>query len=554
MILTGEYGRLDLQKLDKIRYHDLDALRAFAMLLGIALHGLLSFVSTPIWPVQDIEQSEFYMLPLMFIHGFRMSLFFLISGFFTMMIWKKRGTMNLLRHRTLRIVLPFLIFGAVIFPILNNMGSFVSSVETVQKTEHSPVIIPEYKAPDDLGSAAREGDLKKIKTFLDKGADLNGKYDKGFTPLHWAATMNQVDAIKFLIDEGANLNSRDGHQSTPLLLAAFFGNTESVESLLQGGADPNLRNKDGALPVQAMLANRQITEWVARDILEIPMEWAKVSKGRKQVRKLLIGEESLTAQKQGWFEQNYYMFGQFCTHHLWFLYDLIYLTAGFLILVWIFKFMPNFGFGNWLAESPLRLLVLIPVTYITQFYMGTGEDGVFGPATAVFLKPNWIKLGYYGIFFGFGALCFLHKDFHEKVGRFWPLYILFAAIAFVLVLPFLEDRDKGWNYEWISLCSAIFVWLMIFGLIGLFRKFFSHESPKIRFVSDSAYWLYIAHLPLIQLIQFWVSDWSLPSIFKLIFICAITTILLLLSYRYLIRYTLVGTMLNGKRYKTNGTN
>ena len=186
--------------------------------------------------------------------------------------------------------------------------------------------------------------------------------------------------------------------------------------------------------------------------------------------------------------------------------------------------------------------------------MGSGEDGVFGPATAVFLKPDWIKLGYYGIFFGFGALCFLHKDFHEKVGRFWPLYILFAAIAFVLVLPFLEDRDKGWNYEWISLCSAIFVWLMIFGLIGLFRKFFSHENPKIRFVSDSAYWLYIAHLPLIQLVQFWVSDWSLPSIFKLIFICAIITILLLLSYRYLIRYTLVGTMLNGKRYKTNGTN
>jgi len=554
LILTGEYGRLDLQNLDKTRYHDLDALRAFAMLLGIALHGLLSFVSTPIWPVQDIEQSEFYMLPLMFIHGFRMSLFFLISGFFTMMIWKKRGTMNLLKHRTLRIVFPFLIFGAVIFPILNNMDAFVGSADTVQKTEHSPVIIPEYKAPDDLGSAARKGDLKKIKMFLDEGADLNGKYDKGFTPLHWAATMNQVDAIQFLIDKGANLNSRDGHQSTPLLLAAFFGNTESVESLLQGGADPNLRNKDGALPVQAMLANRQITEWVARDILEIPMEWAKVSKGRKQVRKLLIAEESLTAQEQGWFEQNYFMFGQFCTHHLWFLYDLIYLTAGFLILVWIFKFMPNFGFGNWLAESSLRLLVLIPVTYITQFYMGSGEDGVFGPATAVFLKPDWIKLSYYGIFFGFGALCFLHKDFHQKVGRLWPLYIFFAAIAFVLVLPFLEDRDKGWNYEWISLCSAIFVWLMIFGLIGLFRKFFSNESPKIRFVSDSAYWLYIGHLPLIQIIQFWVSEWSLPSFIKLIFVCIITTILLLLSYRYLIRYTLVGTMLNGKRYKTNGTN
>ena len=159
---------------------------AFAMLpWGVchaALHGLLSFVPTPIWPLQDIEQSEFYMIPLMFIHGFRMSLFFLISGFFTMMIWKKRGTMNLLRHRTLRIILPFLIFGAMIFPILNNMDAFVSSAETVQETEYSPVIIPKYKSSGDLGGAARQGDLKKIKMLLDESADLNGKYDKGIYP------------------------------------------------------------------------------------------------------------------------------------------------------------------------------------------------------------------------------------------------------------------------------------------------------------------------------------------------------------------------------------
>ena len=524
------------------------------MLLGIALHGLLSFVPTPIWPVQDTNQSEFYFIPLMFIHGFRMSLFFFLSGFFTVMIWQKRGTIDLLRHRTRRIVLPFLIFGALIFPILNNMEAFVSSVETVQETEHRPLRIPEYKVPEDLGGAARQGDLKKIKTLLEEGNDLNGKYDKGFTPLHWAATMNQVDTVKLLIDEGANLNSRDGHQSTPLLLAAFFGNTESVESLLQGGADPDLRNKDGALPVQAMMANRQITEWVAKDILEIPMDWAKVNKGRKQVRELLIGEESFAAQKQGWFVRNYFMFGQFCTHHLWFLYDLIYLTAGFLILAWLLKFIPNLGFGQWLAKSTLRLLALIPVTYIAQFYMGSGEDGVFGPATAVFLNPDWIKLGYYGIFFGFGALCFLHKEFHRKVGHFWPLYLFLAVIAFVLALPFLEDKDTGWNYHWISLCSASFVWFMIFGLVGFFRKLFSRANLKVRFISDSSYWLYIAHLPLIQIIQFWVSDWSLPSLFKLIFICGFTTMLLLVSYRYLIRYTLIGTMLNGKRYRTNATN
>ena len=108
-------------------------------------------------------------------------------------------------------------------------------------------------------------------------------------------------------------------------------------------------------------------------------------------------------------------------------------------------------------------------------------------------------------------------------------------------------KELEFRYEIISLCSALFVWLMIFGLIGVFRKFFSGESLKIRFVSDSAYWLYIAHLPLIQVLQIWVSDWPVPSLMKIVVICVVTTALLLVAYRYLIRYTPVGTMLNGKR-------
>lgn len=541
--------------MDKTRYHDLDALRAYAMLLGILLHGLLSFLPVPIWPVQDIDQSEFYYIPLMFIHGFRMSLFFFISGFFTMMMWQKRGTLSLLRHRTKRIILPFLIFGALLFPLLNNMETFVTETGGKQiatiapRGKTSKDIVSAYKVLNDLGGAAREGNLNKIREWLRKGADINGKYDKDFTPLHWAATMNHVEAIKLLVEEGANLNSRDGHQSTPLLLAAFFGQAQSVDLLLQSGADPTLKNKDGAIPVHAMMANRAITEWVARDLLQIPMDWAKIREGRRQASRLLK-EGSLNDQDPNWFNRNYFMFGQFCTHHLWFLYDLVYLTQGFVLIAGILKYIPNVGFLKWLAESPLRLLWLVPLTFWAQFNMGSGEDGVFGPATAVFLKPDWIKLGYYAIFFGYGAICFPHKGFHEKVGRFWPVYFAFATIFFIAVLPIIENKDEGSNYEWISLLSALFVWLMIFGLIGWFRTLFSRENPRVRFVSDSAYWLYIAHLPLIQIIQYWVSDWPLPSFIKLIFVCIVTTVLLLLSYRYLIRYTVIGTLLNGKRLKT----
>ena len=86
------------------------------MLLGIVLHGLLSFIPLPIWPAQDIHQNEdVYGLIIVAIHGFRMPLFFLISGFFTAMMWKNRGLKGLLKHRFQRIGLPLVVFGAILF-------------------------------------------------------------------------------------------------------------------------------------------------------------------------------------------------------------------------------------------------------------------------------------------------------------------------------------------------------------------------------------------------------------------------------------------------------
>ena len=62
-----------------VRYHDLDALRAVAMILGIALHGALSFVPFP-WSVQDSEQHEFFGTFFTVIHGFRMPVFFVMRA------------------------------------------------------------------------------------------------------------------------------------------------------------------------------------------------------------------------------------------------------------------------------------------------------------------------------------------------------------------------------------------------------------------------------------------------------------------------------------------
>ena len=60
------------------RRHDLDALRAFAMLLGIALHGAIPYAPGFPWAIQDSQSSPVFTWMFMIIHGFRMPLFFLI--------------------------------------------------------------------------------------------------------------------------------------------------------------------------------------------------------------------------------------------------------------------------------------------------------------------------------------------------------------------------------------------------------------------------------------------------------------------------------------------
>jgi len=72
------------------RRDDLDALRGFAMLLGIVLHASLAYFPFP-WSVQDSQQSKVFSLVYAVIHGFRMPLFFLLSGFFTMLVLERRG-------------------------------------------------------------------------------------------------------------------------------------------------------------------------------------------------------------------------------------------------------------------------------------------------------------------------------------------------------------------------------------------------------------------------------------------------------------------------------
>ena len=99
------------------------------------------------------------------------------------------------------------------------------------------------------------------------------------------------------------------------------------------------------------------------------------------------------------------------------------------------------------------------------------------------------------------------------------------------------------------LVQVLYTWMMSLGLIGLFRRLLQRESRVVRYLSDSSYWLYVAHLPLVIWVQGLVADWDLPAVPKYLLLCGSVTAFLLLTYEYCVRYTPIGTLLNGKKVR-----
>jgi len=104
-----------------VRYYGLDALRAIMMLLGLVLHAVVSYMHVSIgdvWPFRDPSTHGAWTRLLLFIHVFRMPIFYVMAGFFAALLLERRGTVSMVRNRTTRILVPFVIGWIILVPLV----------------------------------------------------------------------------------------------------------------------------------------------------------------------------------------------------------------------------------------------------------------------------------------------------------------------------------------------------------------------------------------------------------------------------------------------------
>ncbi len=486
------------------RRHDLDALRAFAMLLGLALHAAMSFVPGAPWAVQDTQQSDGFVIFVAAVHGFRMQLFFLVSGFFTAMLWRGRGLRAVVTQRLKRVLLPCLLGLVTILPL----GHWVSEKAT------QPVKRPAL-----------------TRTFSE-GADPNGRDPEfGVTLLAWAAMQGDLAMAQRLLEKGADVNAKNGDGSTPLHGAAFLGNDTLVALLLSKGANPQGKNNAGQPPAESTRADAGTTQYLIGLLRLPPRPQSAIDEGRKRCQAQLPALPSAPLGVRTAYGAfiNTSGFTTPVFDHLWFLWFLCWLLPCFALWTRLK------GGVSW------RPLWLLPLPLIPQFFMGTAGPS-FGPDTNVgWLPPPHLVL-YYGIFFFFGALYFENGGTSGKSWR-WQL-----PVALLIVFP-LGLITMGAAPAFSGAVQVLYTWLMIFGLLGLFGHLITRENKTLRYLSDASYWLYLSHIPLVIALQSLVRSWPLLPGLKFLVVFTLVTAALLTIYQTLVRYTVLGTLLNGRRQK-----
>src|SRR6478736_3180250 len=138
------------------RRSDLDALRAGAMLLGIVLHASLSFFPSS-WMVTDSRQEPAFGIVFSAIHGFRMPLFFVMSGFFSAMLLHSRGRAALVKHRFRRVFLPLLAGMFTIVPLTIGVSTLAMSSASRKQGGAAAA-----EGTTNIGAAARAGERGAI--------------------------------------------------------------------------------------------------------------------------------------------------------------------------------------------------------------------------------------------------------------------------------------------------------------------------------------------------------------------------------------------------------
>ncbi|MEQ1817648.1 MAG: acyltransferase family protein [Terricaulis sp.] len=250
--------------------------------------------------------------------------------------------------------------------------------------------------------------------------------------------------------------------------------------------------------------------------------------------------------------------------HLWFLYVLLIFYAAMLVLCGVVHLIDRNGvLRSRLVDPVVRLIagpaapLLLAIPVAASLFFKPNWMMWFGiPTPDTGLVPNTTALIVYGLAFSFGWLLNRQPQILESWGQRWAMYIgpAIGATVGALMLgggpaPVTDTPAQSLTTLGFAALYGFAGWAWTISIIGFAVRHLAGHSPARRYLADASYWIYIVHLPILISLQILVAPYPWPWFAKYPLILAVAFAIMLASYQLFVRYSFIGTILNGKKQK-----
>ena len=516
------------------RYHALDAARAVALLLGVVLHAVWFYAPCGLEiPVTDVSANHVSGWTFYTIHIFRMQLFFLIAGFFARMAIEKRGISEFARNRFRRIFIPLIVGWLVLYPAMLMTWIWGRNLSGQNISPLAPMLVP-------------------IHVFVSGAAFREKLHGGAFSLMHlwflaYLIYVYLVAGSVRVIGRQFPVLGRWLSQIQDGLVALVTRPVVGVLalSLILGPVVHLMRGWMGVdTPAWSRIPNALV---VCAYSLFFVVGWAIHRKANR-----------LSGMFPRWRGQ---------------------LASGLalslvLYLAWVGLevadqpkspgLLTQSDIRDWpelrrsLLAHSTRAGAPVPANKLWSSFSGDAKrfvrekealtlDERIGLAALInrsLLDPQLLTRDTFA-----GAALKSGKAVESDPGA--ALLNRIALDTQWKGVRSMEDSSMAQAARWKPIYSAAYSLaslLLVFGILGGFLECCRSPNPVWRYLADSSYWIYLAHLPLLPAIEILMHRWEAPALMKLTILCGASLTLLFASYHFLVRSTLIGKALNGRVY------
>lgn len=515
------------------RFHALDATRAFALMLGVVFHAAWSFVPRHMGAaIVDHSGSVAFDWFFFTSHSFRMQVFFLIAGFFARMLYHKRGWRGFTRHRLARIAVPLVVGWFILFPLVFMMW--------VWGGNRSGGNMPPLPIPVFLDLAVAKGLMFAPRNSGGLFSLLHLWFLYYLLWIYLVAILGRALLIRVLPNGARPLLDRVAAHiaGSPWAVAWLALLTGLFLWRMEGwtGVDTPIATLVPSGPVMLLYGSFFVLGWLWHRQTALLQTLARHWKW--QLAAGLAVSLACFAGMTRLLERGY-VSGTLLMHYPGLTPNQISDAAKFVATL---KSAEAPGAPAELASlwQHLPPPTRAAVAALPADPRPDAINGVCNAINGLLSHPALFAAG------STPAASPAALDAPRlRMQNRTTLERLFGGA--LNGNPSAQPSYFSLKLVY-SLGYALMTWLLVLGTLGIFQALCQGHSAAWRYVADSAYWIYLAHLPLVAALQVWMAAWPLPGALKFPLLLAIAFAVLFASYHYLVRSTFIGRALNGQSY------